>query len=98
MAKLKLAGGNGFHPYSLAQLHAAGVRDLESFSYDVDTRYTPEAWRGRIRASVGVAASLSPDQVAAFDAEHAQVLSASFPQDMLIAPHRVFVVVGTKQA
>jgi SAM-dependent methyltransferase len=87
-------GGNGFHPASLAHLYEGGFRQLESFSYDVDVPYSHEAWRGRIRASVGVAPSLDPSNVAAFDAAHARLLAESFPGDVIQTPHRVFAVVG----
>lgn len=90
-----LGGGNGFHPESLPHLHAAGFSGFESFSYDVEVSYTAEAWRGRIRASAGVAASLTPAQVDAFDREFARILKASFPDELRI-PHRIFAVVGQK--
>lgn len=88
-------GGNGFHAESLPHLHAAGYGSFESFSYDVDAPYSPVAWRGRIRASAGVGASLSLDAVAAFDAELAALLAESFPGEVLEVPHRVFAIVGT---
>lgn len=87
-------GGNGFHPESVPHLYAAGFRDFESFSYDLDVPYTPAAWRGRIRASAGVGASLAPAAVEAFDQAHARVL-ASFPGETLQVPHRVFAIVAT---
>jgi SAM-dependent methyltransferase len=36
--------------------------------------FTRETWRGRFRACRGVGASLSPEQIAAFDAEHDELL------------------------
>jgi SAM-dependent methyltransferase len=86
--------GNGFHPESVPHLYAAGFRGFESFSYDVDVPYTPEAWRGRIRASAGVGASLTPEGVQAFDVALQRVLSQSFAGDVLLAPHRVFALIG----
>ena len=55
--------------------------------------YSHEAWRGRIRASAGVGASLPPGKVARFDAEHAAMLAGRFPEDPFVAPHRCFAVV-----
>lgn len=54
------------------------------------------ARRGRIRASAGVDASLSPDRVAAFDAELAVLLSDAFPGERISIPHRIFAVVGRR--
>jgi hypothetical protein len=73
--------------------YRAGFQDIETFSFDVPAIYSHAAWRGRIRASAGVAASLAPDQVAWFDAELARLLTQRFPTDPLEIPHRVFAVV-----
>ena len=91
-----MAGGNGLHPWWFADLEQAGFRDIESFTFDMAVPYTHEAWIGRIRASAGVAASLPPDAVARFDADHKALLERDFPQEILLAPHRVFVIWGRR--
>ena len=83
------AGGSGMYPRWAADVAGAGFSGIETFSYDVDVTYTHEAWRGRIRASAGVAASLSPEAVRDFDADHTGVLAERFPDDTLHVPHRV---------
>ncbi|HXW83057.1 MAG TPA: methyltransferase domain-containing protein, partial [Candidatus Binataceae bacterium] len=75
----KLGGGQGIHPRSATVLGRGGFRNIESFSFDLDTPYTHESWRGRIRASAGVGAMMSPEQVARFDAELAALLDEKFP-------------------
>jgi ubiquinone/menaquinone biosynthesis C-methylase UbiE len=89
-----LGGGNGFHPESLPHLHAAGFRHFETFSYDVDVPFTPEAWRGRIRSNAGIGASLAAEQVEAFDTDLARLLLERFPGAKLVVPHRVFTAIG----
>jgi SAM-dependent methyltransferase len=89
-------GGNGFDLGSLPHLQAAGFSRIETFSYDLDIPYTAEGWRGRIRASAGVAVSLAPAEVEAFDAEHARLLEESYPGALLEIPHRVFTIVATR--
>jgi ubiquinone/menaquinone biosynthesis C-methylase UbiE len=89
--KWHLHGGVGMYPQWLPGLGAAGMRDIETFSYDVDVSYESEAWRGRIRASAGIAA-LDPREVAEFDAQLAQLLAGGFPADVLSIPHRVFAI------
>ena len=89
-----LGGGNGFHLESVPHLYAAGFRDFETFSYDLDVPYTPEAWRGRIRASAGVGASLEPARVNAFDEALARLLEESFRCEVLQVSHRVFAIVA----
>jgi hypothetical protein len=88
----KLGNLYGIHPRWLRDLGEAGFCDIETFSYDVDVPYSPEAWRGRIRASAGVGASLSADEVSRFDRELAALLAERFPSASLSVPHRVFVV------
>jgi SAM-dependent methyltransferase len=97
----KFGGGLGIYPQWLRDLGEAGFEDIRSFSFDVDVPYSPEAWRGRIRASAGVGASLTPEQVAGFDFELKQKLEAlnqsSAEKDpMLFIPHRVFAAIAQK--
>jgi SAM-dependent methyltransferase len=94
----KGSGGNGFYPQWLIHLGDAGFADLETFSFDINVEYSHEAWRGRIRASAGVGASLSDEKVQEFDADLAKILQANFPDNPLQVPHRVFVVIGRKLA
>lgn len=91
-----MSGGHGLHPEWLRHLAEADFVDLETFSHDVYVPYTHEAWRGRIRASAGVGASLAPEQVEAFDREHAALLQEKFPEPILRVHHRVWAAVGQK--
>ncbi|HJQ84384.1 MAG TPA: class I SAM-dependent methyltransferase [Candidatus Binatia bacterium] len=92
----KGAGSLGMYPRWLRDLGEAGFEGLETFSYDVDVPYTPVAWRGRIRASAGVGATLAPPAVEAFDRALAALLAERFPGPTLSVPHRVFAVVGRR--
>jgi hypothetical protein len=93
-----LAGGLGMYPLWTLDVAEAGFEQLETFSFDVQVPYSHEAWRGRIRASAGVAASLPPDAVAAFDTELAAILERDFPDQPLEVPHRVWVLVARSPA
>lgn len=94
----RLGGGNGFYPQWLDQLREAGFVELETFSFDLDVTYGHHAWRGRIRASAGIGATLDDARVAAFDRDLKRVLETVFPDDPLTIPHRVFAVIGRKPA
>ena len=89
----KFGGGNGIHPQFLHDVAVAGFRDIETFSVDLDVPYSHEAWRGRIRASAGVGASLSADRVAEFDRALESLLRERFPGDPFEVFHRVFAIV-----
>lgn len=88
-----LGGGTGLYPAWLSDVAIAGFVDVETFSFDLRVPYTHEAWRGRIRASAGVAASLGPDPVRSFDQDLERLLQNHFPEDPLQVPHQVFAVV-----
>jgi SAM-dependent methyltransferase len=91
-----MARGMGLYLAWLGDLSEVDFEALESFSYDVEVNYTPIAWRGRIRASAGIGASLPQDKVIAFDGELKDMLATRYPGKLLRVPHRVFAVVGRK--
>lgn len=80
----------------MRDLANGGFGSRESFAVDYDIPYSHETWRGRIRASAGVSASLGAEAVAAFDAEHAAMLARDFPDDPMQVPHRVVAAWGRK--
>lgn len=86
-----MAGSPGTHDEWAADLE--GFADLTTFTFDVDVSYSHEAWRGRMRSSNGVGATLSAAEVAAFDADLTRLLRDRFP-DPLPVPHRVFAMVA----
>jgi SAM-dependent methyltransferase len=91
----RMGGQPGIHPHYTWAIYDGGFRDLETFSFDLDIPYSHEAWRGRIRASAGVAASLAPEAVDAFDAEHAAALAERFA-DPLTVLHRTWAMAWRK--
>ena len=88
------AGGYGMYPLWAADVSGAGLTGIETFSYDIKLPYAHAAWRGRIRASAGVAASLPAEAVERFDHEHAAMLAERFPDETLVVPHRVWALVA----
>ncbi len=86
-------GGVGMYPQYLPALSEAGMQNIETFSYDMDAPYSAQAWRGRIRASAGVAA-LGLDSALKFDRDLSQMLATRFPSSVLAVPHRVFAIVA----
>jgi SAM-dependent methyltransferase len=89
-------GLDGLKPGFVRDLRAAGFQSVESFSADHDIAYTHEGWRGRMRASAGIAASLPPDQVQAFDAELGAMLARDFPAQPIPVAHCVWASFGRK--
>lgn len=85
-------GPNGMYPWWPPDLAAAGFRDLEIIGFDTDLAYSHVAWRGRMRASAGVGATMDAARVASFDGALAAALAARHP-DPVAVPHRVFVLI-----
>ncbi len=94
--KWTLGGGMGIHPQYLSGLSVAGFKNIETYSFDLDVPYSHEDWRGRIRASAGVGASLPPDRVAEFDAALAKILAERWPEQPMPVLHRTWTVTASK--
>ncbi len=88
-----LGGTLGIYPAVTRDLANAGFTDIETFSFDTYVPYSHEAWRGRVRASAGVGASLPTDGVARFDGDLRELLQRDFPEDPLRVLHRTFAVI-----
>lgn len=88
-----MGGGNGMYPQYISVLNDAGLTSTQTFFYDVDTPYSAIAWRGRMRASAGVAA-LDGDSIQNFDEQLATILADRYPDEVLAIPHRVFAIVA----
>ena len=95
----------GVYPDWFRDLGEVGFENIVSFSFDLDVPYTADAWRGRIRASSGVGASLSDEEVGRFDlefksllegVEQAQGTNEADASPVLKIPHRVFVIHACK--
>jgi len=54
------------------------------FVYQEPIPFTRESWRGRIRACRGIGATLTPEQVEAFDREHASLLACTVPENFTV--------------
>lgn len=88
----KGAGGTGVYPDWLTQVAIGGFTDIETFTFDLHFKYSQEAWRGRIRASAGVGASLPHDRIVEFDSQLKELLQEKYP-NIIEIPHRVFCLV-----
>lgn len=87
-----LGNTSGLYPPWLTDVAEGGFADIETFSFDLDVFYTHEAWRGRIRASAGVGASLPADLVTQFDADLRAELAQYWSREPLTVPHRVWAL------
>jgi SAM-dependent methyltransferase len=91
-----LGGGDGRHPEYARALAAGGFVEVSSGELDADAIYSHAGWRGRIRASAGVGASLPPQGVRELDEEHGRMLAQRFAAEPLRVPHRVYWALGRR--
>lgn len=94
----KYADGVGIYPEWLRDVSEVDFKNIETFTFDLKVPYTHEGWRGRIRASAGVGASLSKEKIEQFDKELAEILKLNFPEEILLIPHRSFTLICTKNS
>lgn len=88
------AGGVGINGQTLKDLQCARFNAIESFSFDVEIAYTRESWQGFVRTCSAVGPSLSADELARFDREHAAAI-VPWGENFNV-PHRVFAAVATR--
>jgi len=93
-----MGGQDGTHPEWERDLIAGGFEVLQVHYERCDAMYTAEAWRGRIRASAGIAASLSAEQVEAFDRQLAERLPERASGEPIPFPHRFGYCVARRRA
>lgn len=91
----ELIGATGPTPELVAELEDAGFGPVDVLDFVDDVEFTHDTWRGRMRSSHGVGASLPPEQVAEYDAELGRLLAQRFPEP-LVVPHRIWALVARR--
>jgi SAM-dependent methyltransferase len=91
-----LAGSTGLYPGWLTDARVAGFTDVETFSFDVSVPYSHQGWRGRVRASSGVGASMPRGKVARFDEKLRSMLVDRYPDEPLDVPHRCWAMIARR--
>lgn len=93
---LKLGHGVGIYPAWTVDVTKAGFEYIQTFSFDVVVPYTPQAWRGRVRAHQAVSGKMTPEQIVRFDLALKGLLEIKYNDQMLEIPHRVWGLVCVK--
>lgn len=69
----------------------------EQTMFDLPVHFTRESWHGRMRACRGVGASLPPEKLAQWDAEHRALLEQTAPEEFDVQ-HYAAITVMKKRA
>ena len=64
--------------------------------YDLKVPFTRESWHGRVRASRGIGASLSADELNRWDKEHRELLDKIAPESFDILHYAAIAVLKRK--
>jgi SAM-dependent methyltransferase len=86
------ANSTGLNGQVLRDLQISGFTAIESFSFDVEIAFSRQSWNGFLRTTSPLGASMNPDELNRFEAEHIQLLTQY--AEPLLVPHRVFAVVA----
>ena len=70
----------------------------EHEEYDIKVPFTKEAWHGRIKASRGIGASLSPQELEKWDKEHRALLDKIAPEKFDILHYAAITVLRKKNS
>lgn len=88
------ANSAGINGQVLRDVQAVGFNQIESFTFDISIGFDRERWRGFIRTTSPIGASMPLENLGRFEEEHAQLL-LGWPESFQI-PHRVFAAVARK--
>jgi len=91
-----MANGTGCHIRPLFDLPAAGFEPVEQISWEHIQPFTHASWRGRMRTCNAINALKDADSAQAFDRDLDSLLRTEFPDEPLLIPHRVWLVLNRK--
>lgn len=73
--------GETLHPIKLPDCYLKDFSLTFHEEYYLPVKFTRESWNGRMKACRGVGASLSPEEIAKWEAEHIKLLSETAPEE-----------------
>ena len=88
-------GGETRHPIYIPDVMYDYFELEDREEYDVKVAFTRESWHGRIFASRGIGASLSPEDLASWDKEHRAFL-ANVPDEFEVLHYAAIAVLKKK--
>ena len=84
------------HPIWIPDVAMDSFELVEHEEYDLMVPFTRETWHGRMRACRGVGASLSPKELAKWDAEHRALLDRIAPEEFEVLHYAALAVLKKK--
>lgn len=84
--------GETLHPISLPDCYLKDFSFTFHEEYCLPVKFTRESWNGRMKACRGVGASLSPEEIAKWEAEHLSLLAEIAPAEFDIKHYAAITV------
>ena len=78
------AYGDTVHPVWVPDQYLKNFELLSQEEFRVDIPFSREGWHGRMRACRGVGASMSPEQLSAWDKEHMEMLTENAAENFMV--------------
>lgn len=78
------AYGDTVHPVWVPDQYRKNFELLSQEEFRVAIPFSRDGWHGRMRASRGVGASMSPEQLSAWDKEHMEMLEKIAPENFMV--------------
>ena len=88
--------GEHRHPNWIPEAAYDHFEMTEHEEYDLYVPFTKEKWHGRIKASRGIGASLSADELRKWDREHREMLDGIAPEEFEVLHYAAITVLKKK--
>ena len=88
--------GEHRHPNWIPEIACEYFDLTEREEYDLKVPFTKETWHGRIKASRGIGASLSADELQKWDREHRDMLDRTAPEEFEVLHYAAITVMKKK--
>ncbi len=82
--------GDFIHPIGIPECYDLKFELVRHEEYPLNVHFSRETWNGRMKACRGVGASLSEEEVQAWEAEHLKMLSAIAPEEFDIKHYAAY--------
>jgi len=89
-------GGETRHPIAIPEAAAEYFDLTDSEVFDLHVPFTRATWNGRMKACRGIGASLLPEQIAAWEKEHTELLCMIAPEEFTVLHYGAIAVLTKK--
>lgn len=73
--------GETMHPIIIPEIYEKGFELVYQEEYPVKVHFTRESWHGRIKTCRGIGASLTEEEISAWEQEHQELLARIAPEE-----------------